>query len=92
MNKKTFKTPKNRALGHSKAINLAPGDIVTWKSWEYNLETALFEDKEGLLLEILEENRLENIVLIGKIMVFGASEYDFIPIISLKKSIKQDYL
>ena len=90
MSEKSFKTPKNRALGHSKAINLAPGDIVTWKSWEYSLETALFEDKEGLLLEILEENRLENIVLIGKIMPFGASEYEFIPLISVKKSIKQD--
>ena len=89
MDKKTFKTPKNRALGHSKAINLAPGDIVTWKSWEYNLETALFEDKEGLLLEILEENRLENIVLIGKIMPFGASEYEFIPLFSLKKRKKE---
>lgn len=90
MTKKTFKTPKNRALGHSKAINLTPGDIVTWKSWEYNLETALFEDKEGLLLEILEENRLENIVLIGKIMPFGASEYEFIPLFSLKKSKNRD--
>jgi hypothetical protein len=90
MSDKTFKTPKNRALGHSKAINLAPGDIVSWKSWEYNLETALFEDKEGLLLEILEENRLENIVLIGKIMPFGASEYEFVPLFSLKKSQKQD--
>ena len=90
MSEKTFKTPKNKALGHSKAHLLTPGDIVTWKSWEYNLETAIFDEKEGLLLEILEENRLENIVLIGKIMPFGASEYEFIPLFSLKKSQKQD--
>ena len=90
MSEKTFKTPKNRALGHSKAHLLTPGDIVTWKSWEYNLETTIFDEKEGLLLEILEENRLENIVLIGKIMPFGASEYEFIPLFSLKKSQKQD--
>ena len=90
MSEKTFKTPKNKALGHSKAHLLAPGDIVTWKSWEYNLETAIFDEKEGLLLEILEENRLENVVLIGKIMPFGASEYEFIPLFSLKKSQKQD--
>lgn len=90
MSEKTFKTPKNRALGHSKAHLLTPGDIVTWKSWEYNLETTIFDEKEGLLLEILEENRLENIVLIAKIMPFGASEYEFIPLISLKKSQKQD--
>ena len=92
MSDKTFKTPKNRALGCSKAINLAPGDIVTWKSWEYNLETALFEDKEGLLLEILEENRLQNTVLIAKIMPFGGEKHEFIPLISVKKSQKKDYL
>ena len=92
MDKKTFKTSKNRALGSSRAQNFAVGDIVTWKTWSYNIDNEVFESKEGLLIEIIEENRLENIVLIGKIMVFGASEYDFIPIISLKKSTKQDYL
>lgn len=92
MDKKTFKTSKNRALGSSKAQKLAIGDIVTWKTWSYSMENEIFETKEGLLIEIIEENRLENIVLIGKIMVFGASEYDFIPILSLKKSTKQDYL
>ena len=63
-----------------------------WKTWSYTIENEAFETKEGLLIEIIEENRLENLVLIGKIMPFGASEYEFIPIISLKKSIKQDYL
>tara|TARA_R100001224_G_scaffold63546_2_gene37987 strand:- start:358 stop:636 length:279 start_codon:yes stop_codon:yes gene_type:complete len=92
MDKKTFKTSKNKALGSSKAQKFAIGDIVTWKTWSYSMENEAFETKEGLLIEIIEENRLENIVLIGKIMVFGASEYDFIPIISLKKSTKQDYL
>ena len=92
MDKKTFKTSKNMALGSSKAQNFAVGDIVTWKTWSYSMENEAFETKEGLLIEIIEENRLENIVLIGKIMPFGASEYEFIPIISLKKSIKQDYL
>ena len=90
MGKKTFKTPKNRALGTSLAHKFTPGDIVSWKSWSLNLETEVFEDREGLLLEILEENRLENIVLIAKIMPFGASEYAFIPLFSLKKSQKQD--
>ena len=92
MDKKTFKTSKNKALGASKAQNLVVGDIVTWKTWSYNMDTEIFESKEGLLIEVIEENRLENIVLIGKIMPFGASEYEFIPIISLKKSTKQDYL
>ena len=90
MSKKSFKTPKNRALGQSKAVNLTPGDIVTWKSWEYNLETSIFDEKEGLLLEILEENRLENIVLIAKIMPFGGSEYEFIPLFSVQKIEKRN--
>jgi hypothetical protein len=85
-----FETVKNRALGDSKALKLAPGDIVTWKSWCFNLEESVFEEKEGLLVEIMEENRLENVVLIAKIMPFGGSEYDFIPLFSLKKSQKQD--
>ncbi len=92
MSDKSFKTPKNRALGASLVHKFTPGDIVSWKSWAINLETEVFDEKEGLLLEILEENRLENIVLIAKIMPFGASEYEFIPLFSLKKSQKQDYL
>lgn len=85
-----FETVKNRALGDSMALKLSPGDIVTWKSWCYNIDSANFEEKEGLLVEIMEENRLENVVLIAKIMPFGGSEYDFIPLFSLKKSQKQD--
>ena len=88
----SFKTSKNKALGQSKALKLNVGDIVTWKTWEFNLEETHFEQKEGLLLEILEETRLENIVLIAKIMPFGASEYVFVPLFSVKKSEKQDYL
>ena len=90
MDKKSFKTSKNRALGSSRGQKFTPGDMVWWKTWEISLENEIFETKEGLLLEILEENRLENTVLIAKIMPFGASEYEFIPLISVKKSIKQD--
>ena len=92
MAKKIFKTSKNRALGSSKEEKVTPGDMVTWKTWQFSLETEIFETKEGLLVEILEENRLENIVLIAKIMPFGASEYEFIPLLSVKKSQKGDYL
>jgi len=92
MSDKTFKTTKNRALGASKEHKLEPGDMITWKTWEFDLESEVFETKEGLLVEIIEENRLQNIVLIAKIMPFGASEYDFIPLISVKKSQKGDYL
>lgn len=92
MSEKSFKTPKNRALGASKEQNFTLGDIVSWKTWEISLENEIFETKEGLLIEIIEETRLENVVLIAKIMPFGASEYEFIPLFSIKKSNKQDYL
>lgn len=87
---KKFKTMKNRALGASKAVNLQPGDLVSWKSWSMDLLSETFEVKEGLLVEIIEENRLENVVLIAKILTFGASEYDFIPLFSLTKTTKGD--
>tara|TARA_R100000388_G_scaffold94205_2_gene80712 strand:+ start:43 stop:321 length:279 start_codon:yes stop_codon:yes gene_type:complete len=92
MSEKFFKTPKNRALGASKESNFALGDIVSWKTWEISLENEIFETKEGLLVEIIEETRLENVVLIAKIMPFGASEYEFVPLFSIRKSNKQDYL
>ena len=72
------------------AHKFTPGDMVSWKSWSIDLLCESFETKEGLLLEILEETRLENVVLIAKIMPFGASEYEFVPLFSLKKSNKQD--
>ena len=92
MSEKTFKTTKNRALGATKEYKLVPGDMVSWKTWAFDLEAEVFDTKEGLLVEVIEENRLQNIVLIAKIMPFGASEYEFVPLISLKKSQKGDYL
>jgi len=87
---KKFKTIKNEALGASKADKLTPGDLVSWKTWKYNLETEHFGEKEGLLVEIIEETRLSNVVLIGKILTFGASEYDFVPLFSLTKIDKRN--
>ncbi len=81
---------KNRALGASKADKIEVGDMVSWKTWCMDLLTESFETKEGLLIEIIEETRLENVVLIGKILAFGASEYDFIPLFSLTKTTKRD--
>ena len=81
---------KNRALGASKADKIVVGDMVSWKTWCMDLLTESFETKEGLLIEIIEETRLENVVLIGKILPFGASEYDFIPLFSLTKTNKRD--
>ena len=87
---KKFKTMKNRALGASKADKLEVGDMVSWKTWCMDLLTESFETKEGLLIEIIEETRLSNVVLIGKILTFGASEYDFIPLFSLTKTTKRN--
>lgn len=87
---KKFKTMKNRALGASKADKIEVGDMVSWKSWSMDLLSETFEEKEGLLIEIIEETRLSNVVLIGKILTFGASEYDFIPLFSLTKTTKRN--
>ena len=92
MEEKSFKTAKNRAFGASKEADFVPGDLVSWKTWEFSLENEVFETKEGLLIEILEENRLQNTVLIAKIMPFGGEKHEFIPLISVKKSQKKDYL
>lgn len=81
---------KNRALGSSKADKIEVGDMVSWKTWCMDLVSESFETKEGLLIEIIEETRLENVVLIGKILTFGASEYDFIPLFSLTKTTKRN--
>ena len=66
--------------------------MVSWKSWCMDLVSESFETKEGLLIEIIEETRLSNVVLIGKILTFGASEYDFIPPIFTHKNNKKELI
>ena len=83
---------KNRGFGASNAEKVAPGDIVTWKSWEISLENEVFEQNEGLLVSIFEEKRGQNTVFLAKIMPFGEQKHVEIPLISVKKSIKKDYL
>lgn len=85
-----FKTIKNKSLGASKEPFLQPGDFVSWKSWCLNLEQEIFEEKSGLLTEIIEDNRLSGTVLVGKIIEFGQSEPAFIPIFSLTKITKEN--
>ena len=83
---KSFKNAKNKALGSSKAGKFKPGDLVMWKTWQLDLTTEVFGDQEGLLVEIIEETRLQNVVLIAKILPFGTAEYEFVPLFSLSKS------
>jgi len=85
-----FKTIKNKSLGASKEPFLQPGDFVSWKSWCLNLEQEVFEEKSGLLTEIIEDSRLSGTVLVGKIIEFGQSEPAFIPIFSLTKITKEN--
>jgi hypothetical protein len=92
MSEKTFKSMKNTGFGASNLEKLAPGDIVTWKTWEVSLESEVFETREGLLVDIFEEKRHENLVFMAKIMPFGQEKEVILPLISVRKSNKQDYL
>jgi len=92
MSEKTFKSMKNTGFGASNLEKLAPGDIVTWKTWEISLESEVFETREGLLVDIFEEKRHENLVFMAKIMPFGQEKEVILPLISVRKSNKQDYL
>jgi len=83
---------KNTGFGASNLEKLAPGDIVTWKTWEISLESEVFETREGLLVDIFEEKRHENLVFMAKIMPFGQEKEVILPLISVRKSTKQDYL
>ena len=53
-----FRTMENEGFGASKLKDLSVGDLVEWDSWENNLTTDIFETKSGLLLDIIEEERL----------------------------------
>jgi hypothetical protein len=92
MSEKTFKSTKYSAFGASNVEKVAIGDIVTWKSWEISLNDEVFEVKEGLLVEIFEAKRGTNDVFIAKILPFGDEKHIELPLISIKKSTKKDYL
>jgi hypothetical protein len=92
MSEKTFKSARYSALGQSNVEKVAIGDIVTWKSWEISLNDEVFEVKEGLLVDVFEAKRGLNDVFIAKILPFGAEKHVELPLISIKKSTKKDYL
>lgn len=83
---------KNSAFGASNIEKVAPGDIVTWKSWEISLENEVFEVKQGLLVSIFEAKRGLNDVFLAKILPFGDEKHIEIPLISIRKSTEKDYL
>ena len=68
MSEKKFKTMKNRSLGASRATNLTPGDIVSWKTWqiiEKKLETII---NYGTILNIYTEMRGQREVFVADVL------------------------
>ena len=85
-----FRTMENEGFGASKLKDLSVGDRVEWDSWENNLTTDIFETKSGLLLDIIEEERLSGWGYIAKINVFGSGETLLMPLISVRKMQKRN--
>ena len=88
--KNKFKTTKNDGFGASKLENLKPGDLVSWNSWCQTLDNTVFEEKNGLLLEIFKEERAQGWGYMCRIMPFGDEKEVILPLISLKKMQKRN--
>ena len=84
--KSKFKTIQNDGFGGSKVSKLEIGDLVSWDSWAEALDTNVFEEKNGVLLDILTESRLEGEKYMAKILPFGTSIPVIIPLIIVRKS------
>ena len=80
-----FKTVENDGFGASKTKKISVGDLVEWDSWEYNLQEEVFCSKQGLLTEIIKDQRLTGWVYVARIMPFGEDREVFIPMISIRK-------
>jgi len=77
---------KNDGFGASKANVMAVGDLVAWDSWAESLESGLFEEKNGLLLSIFQDERINGWGYMGKIMPFGEDKEVVLPLITIRKS------
>lgn len=84
--KSKFKSIKNDGLGHSKTFAVQIGDIVAWDSWSESLETNVFEEKNGILVDILLENRISGQGYVAKILPFGSNLPILIPLIVVRKA------
>ena len=85
-----FRTIENEGFGASKLKDLSVGDLIEWDSWGESLETEVFETKNGLLMDIIEEERLSGWAYIAKINVFGSGETLYMPLISIRKMQKRN--
>jgi len=84
--KSKFKSIKNDGLGHSKTFTLQIGDIVAWDSWSEMLDTNVFEEKNGILIDILFESRTSGQGYVAKILPFGSNLPILLPLIIVRKS------
>jgi hypothetical protein len=80
-----FRTIENDGFGASKIKYLAIGDLVEWDCWEYNLEDEVFATQNGLLVDIIKDQRISGWVYLARIVPFGADNHIEIPIISVRK-------
>lgn len=87
---KRFKTIVNDGLGASRLSKVSVGDIVCWSSWCLSVEEETFEERSGLLVEVIKDTRLSGWAYVGKILQFGTGEYVFIPLVSLNKITKEN--
>ena len=81
-----FKSMKNDGFGASKAQTLGVGELVAWDSWGESLETAIFEERTGVILSIYQAERIQGWGYMAKIMTFGDDREVHLPIISLRKA------
>ena len=84
--KSKFKSIKNNAFGESKTFTLQIGDIVSWDSWSEMLDTNVFEEKNGILIDILFESKTYGRGYVAKILPFGSNMPILLPLIIVRKS------
>ena len=84
--KSKFKTVENDGLGGSKVKKLEIGDLVSWNSWADTLDTNVFEERNGILMDILTESRIGGEKYMAKILPFGSNLPVIIPLIIVRKS------
>ena len=84
--KSKFKTIENDGFGSSKAAKLQIGDLVSWDSWADALDANVFEERNGILMDILTESRIGGEKYMAKILPFGSNLPVIIPLIIVRKS------
>ena len=77
---------KNDGFGSSKVTELQIGDLVSWNSWADCLDNNVFEERNGVLMDILTESRGTGEQYMAKILPFGSNLPIIIPLVIVRKS------